>query len=606
MDTGALKAAPRRVADARVLAPVRACVLACALACSAGWAAAAHAALDIQIHGLEDAESDNVKAQLGLVAYAKKLQDKTPEPAEVTRLMRQADVEIERALQPFGWYAPTIRETRQHTGDDWRITFHIDAGPATKVAKIDIRLAGAGARLPALVAAAQRRWPLKVGKQIRAEDYETVKRRLQDAAKAAGYLRARYTRHELRIDPATHGAEVLLTLDTGERFYFGTVTIQQDKPRLRENVIRRYLKIYPDAPFEAGKLLDAQFALSDLGYFQSVSVEAQSENATADRHIPVVVHVTYAKPFVFRFGAGYGTDTGLRALAGMDWRRINSRGHAMSLDLRPSQKISSAIARYDIPFGDVPGQKYQLSAQGLRQDFQGIRETLYQFGAERIKLHGYLQRRYYLNYLNDTYTIGGEPGRHSALLMPGIAFSRTSVDNPIYPRHGWYANLDVHGATRAEGISSANFLSARLQLKGVIPLGWRWRVLARGEQGAIIGTNFDGLPPSQRFFAGGEDSVRGYAYRSLAPKNAYGRIAGGKYLTTASLELDWDVHRPFALAAFADAGGADNTPNVRLHYGAGVGLRYVAPFGSIGIDLSHPFDRGASPVHFDFTVRAGL
>lgn len=581
---------------------LRAVVCACALGCTA----LAHAALKVEVHGLESTERDNVEAQLGLVAYAKQLKNKAPDTARLARLMRQADTEIERALQPFGWYEPIIRETRQHKGHDWVIRFDVDAGPATRVTRIDIQLTGAGAQAPELVAEAKRRWPLEKGRRIRAQDYETVKDRLQDAAKAIGYLRADYTRHELRIDPSTHSAAVLLTLDTGKRFYFGTVTILQNEPRLRESVIRRYLKIYPDAPFESDKLLAAQFALSDLGYFQNVTVEAQSNAVTDDGHIPVVVHVSYAKPFAFRFGAGYGTDTGARALAGMDWRRINSHGHAMSLDVRPAQKISSAIMRYDIPFGDVPGQKYQLSAQGLRQDFQGIRETLYVLGAERIKLHGYLQRRYYLNYLNDTYTIGGEPGRHSALLMPGVAFSRSSVDNPVYPRRGWYANLDVHGATRADGLSSVNFLSARLQLKGVIPLGWRWRILARGEQGAIVGTDFRSLPPSQRFFAGGEDSVRGYAYRSLAPRNAFGRVAGGKYLTTGSLELDWDVHRPFALAVFADGGGADDTPDVRLHYGAGLGVRYIAPFGSIAIDLSHPFDRGASPVRFDFAVRAGL
>ena len=100
--------------------------------------------------------------------------------------------------------------------------------------------------------------------------------------------------------------------------------------------------------------------------------------------------------------------------------------------------------------------------------------------------------------------------------------------------------------------------------------------------------------------------MRGYAYQSLGPKDAHGNLVGGKYLTTGSLELDWDVYKSYGLAVFGDAGGADDVPNVRLHYGAGLGLRYRAPFGAIAVDLAHPFDRGAEAVRLHLGVRVGL
>ncbi|HEU0197966.1 MAG TPA: BamA/TamA family outer membrane protein [Nevskiaceae bacterium] len=566
----------------------------------------ARAGIAVHIHGLGSDERDNVEAQLSLLTYAKGLKGKPPEAAEVQPLLAQADADIRRALQPFGWYTPTIHNQVQHHGDNWVADYTVDAGPETDVIGIDIDLTGPGAKLPALVAAARRRWPLKLGTRIKAQDYATVKDRLLGAAQAQGYLRARYTRHELKIDPAKRSAQVLLTLDTGPRFYFGPITVEQSRARLKPAVIQRYLTIHEGQPFKPSELLATQFALSDLGYFQDVELQPQRDAATPGHHIPVVVKLSYAKPFLYRFGVGYGTDTGARALAGVQWRRVNSRGHTVSVDLQPSQKISAAVARYDIPFGSVPGQKYELTAQGLKQNFQGINERLYSLGGARIHLQGVWKRRWYLSYVNDTYAIGGEPQRHSTLLMPGVSFSRTDIDNPIYPRHGWALSVDVHGAPQAGALSSTNFLSTRVKLNAVFPIDWRWRVLLRGEEGAIFSTHFDRLPPSQRFFAGGNGSVRGYSYRSLAPRNQYGRVVGGKYLTTGSLELDWDIHRPYGVAAFVDAGGADDVPDVRLHVGAGLGFRYLAPFGTLALDVAHPFDRHSPAVRFDIAMRVGL
>lgn len=566
----------------------------------------AWAGVEVDIHGLGSDEQHNVQAQLGLLAYAKSLKGNTPDAAEVERLNAQAQADIRGALQPFGWYSPTIKSALHHKGDDWTAVYTVNAGPQTDVSEIDIQLTGAGAKQPALVHDTRSLWPLKKGKRLKQQDYETVKQRVLDKAHSLGYLSAHYTRHELQVNPTERTAQVLLTLDTGPRYYFGTVTVEQDHPRLQERVIRRYVTVVPGQPFESDKVLSSQFALSDLGYFSNVSVEPQRDKVSKDHHIPILVHVTYAKPRVYRFGVGYGTDTGARALAGIQFRRLNSRGHTFSLDLRPSQKISTAIADYKIPIGSVPGQSFDVTAQGLQQDFQNINERLYSLGLARAQLKGLWQKSYYLTYTHDRYTINGEPQRYSTLLTPGISFNRTSVDNAIYPRHGWSVFLDLHGATRADQLSNANFLSASLKLRGVIPITRRLRLLARAEEGALVTSDFDALPPSQRFFAGGDDSVRGYSYRSLSPLNAFGHVAGGKYLTTGSLELDWDVWRPYGLAAFVDAGGADDVPNVRLHFGAGIGIRYLSPFGAISIDLAHPFDRGASLVRVYLGIRVGL
>ena len=189
--------------------------------------------------------------------------------------------------------------------------------------------------------------------------------------------------------------------------------------------------------------------------------------------------------------------------------------------------------------------------------------------------------------------------------MPGVSFDHTEGDDPIFPRAGWYAFLDVHGGTTAL-LSDTNFVQATIKLRGLLELQRRVQLRVRADQGATYVGSFDNLPPSQRFFAGGDGSVRGYSFQSLGPRDANGRVIGGRYLTTASAELDWFFLRDYGIAAFIDAGSADDTPLVDLSLGAGLGIRYRAPFGAFALDLAHPFDAGQSPVRLHLGVQVGL
>ncbi len=568
------------------------------------------AGIDVQVRGLGSDEASNAYAQIDLLDYAKRV-DAAPkderedyDPAEVQRLFKLGEQDIRTALQPFGWYNPVITSELRGDKPDWTAIYTIDAGPETDITEVDVQIEGAGKDEEALTNTVKH-LHLRVGRRLKHGDYDDAKQALLEAAYGLGYLDANLTRHELRVDIDANQAQVLLTLDTGVRYYFGDITIEQDG-KLKDSLIRRYLTMQPNEPFDPAKLLSTQFALSDLDYFDSVQVDSQKDKADEGRHIPIVIHTTPKARRAYKYGLGYGTDTGARALAGIDFRRLNEEGHKLSLQLRPSQKISTAIADYKIPYGTVPGENIDFIGEGLKQDFQGIQEQLYSFGGGITQLKGAWQRKYYLTYTNDAYTLPDEPHRTSTLLTPGVSFSRTVANDPIFPRRGWYAFLDLHGATSADQISDTSFVEALLKLRGVYPLGRKLRLLARADEGAAIVSGFDNLPPSQRFFAGGDDSVRGYGYRSLGPQNAFGRVIGGKYLTTGSVELDYDVYKTYGIGVFTDAGGADDVPNVKLHVGVGAGLRYRAPFGSISVDLAHPLDQDQSPVRLHIGVRVGV
>jgi translocation and assembly module TamA len=565
----------------------------------------AAAGIDVRIRGLGSDEETNCYKQIALLAYAIRVDAEKAQHdvREVERLFKQGEQDIRTAMQPFGWYNVEVKSELRGSSPDWTATYTVDAGPPTTVAKIDVLVDGVGKDNPA-IDRVKRAPRIAVGERLKHERYEELKGRLQDAAYGEGYLDARFTRHQLRVDALANTAEILVTFETGPRWYFGEVEIDQAS-NLDNEFLRRYSRMIPGTPFDSGKVLATQFSFTDLDYFKSVEIETQKAKAGPDRHIPVIIHAQAKKPYLFRFGAGYGTDTGPRALAGVEFRRLTSTGHKLRIELRPSQHISTAIAEYKIPYGNFAGDSISFPVQGLRQDFQGIDEELYSLGVSYNRQIGQWQRRYYLTYTHDTYSLEDSPQATSILLTPGLALSRTSADDPIFPRRGWYVFFDVHGASTAV-LSDTTFIETLLRVRTVLPIADGVRLLLRGEEGVAFVRRFSTLPPSQRFFAGGDDSVRGYAYHSLGPRDERGRVIGGKFLTTGSAELVFDVYKNYGLAVFADAGGADDVPNVLLHYGAGLGLRYRAPFGAIAVDLAHPFDRDASPVRLHLGVRIGL
>ena len=128
----------------------------------------------------------------------------------------------------------------------------------------------------------------------------------------------------------------------------------------------------------------------------------------------------------------------------------------------------------------------------------------------------------------------------------------------------------------------------------------------RAEFGATQINAFQELPASQRFFAGGDQSVRGYAYQSLGPRDATGKVVGGKYLTAYSAETEVRIYGNWGAAVFADLGNTADNPAPHLFLGAGAGVRYRAPVGDVQVDLAHPFDGDESGLRLHIGIRVGL
>lgn len=540
------------------------------------------AEVSVTVTGVDDTLRENIRATLSILVYSQR--DSLTE-ASIRRLHGRAPDEIRQALKPYGYYHPQIDSDLQRSGADWQATYRVQPGPAVHIAAVNIQITGPGADNKAF-ADMQQPDTLRTGNQLLHTAYEDFKTRLQATAAHRGFLDGVFTTHRLEVNPNSNTARITLTFDTGPQYFFGPVSFDQ---QIMENrLLRRYVHFKPGDPYNTQKLLDLQYALIDSEYYSLVDVEPQRDK-TVDQRVPIVVHMQPRKKYKYTFGLGYGTDTGPRVSIGWNNRRVNRIGHHASMKLQVSKVQKSFDARYYVPLSDPATEQIVYSFGASNSDLGDTYSEKQYIGIGRTTLEGSWQQTAYLNFERERNEIGSDVG-FTRLLLPGVTWSRTVADTTIVPRHGWRVQFDVRG-TNVKFSSTSSFLQGHLQYKWIKGIGEQNRILTRFDIGYTNVSATTELPLSQRFFAGGDQSVRGFAYQSLGPTDADGNVIGGRDLLTGSVELEHmfsgDWHN-WGVAVFTDAGNAMNDFSHSLEQSAGVGMRWKTPVGMLRVDVAKP------------------
>lgn len=559
-------------------------------------AAAQTPRINVRVDGISGALLKNVLAYLSVVTY----QD-APDLTEslVERLHARAPGEIQRALQPYGYYDAQVDGSLTSTEDGWTAHYTVTLPPPVRIRHIDIILSGAGRNDDAYDQFV-RDLPYQVGDQLDQKAYESSKRKLQDLAANQGYVDARFTETRLAVNPQERWADITLRFATGPRYYFGDVSFVQDF--MDPALLQRYVKFRPGDPFDNSALLNLQYALNDSGYFGSVTVRPQRQLAGAGRRIPVRVVLTDRPRNTYAIGLGYGTDTGPRATLGWTDRRLNREGHTFSAQAQVSHVMDTVLLAYTVPLSDPANDKFIYSLGNARQTELGsFTSYTTMLGLSRAIVRGPWSDSQYLLISHERDDVPATPATpttpavpatatNTTLVMPGFAIARLESDNVVLPTQGYRASIDLHGASNAL-FSDTTFLQAHLVTKLLVPLADDTRLLLRGELGASAVKSFAELPATQRFFAGGDQSVRGFSYNSLGVRDSHGDNQGGKDLTVGSVEIDHFFGPIFGIDGFIDAGDANNSFTTSLQKGFGVGLRWRTPVGMVRFDVAHPVKR---------------
>jgi translocation and assembly module TamA len=539
--------------------------------------------LRLEIQGVSGEVLDNVRAALSFPPGM--VRNGTVDRRWLARFVNQAQEVARRALQPFGYYSSTLRTeliTEKPGVEVLRVT--IDPGPPVRLTQVHTAIEGPGAeslRRRDLL----RDFPLQQGEVLHQGLYEEVKKNWQDQAMALGYLDASFPVREIRIDPEKNTAEINLVMETGPRYRFGNVTFKGGET-YPEPFLRRYLAFEHGNPFSYSLLGQSQLNFFDSDRFEEVRLLPDREAAEED-HIPVEVALRSRPPKRLRPGIGYGTDTGARASLQFENLNLLHTGQELHLQLNLSQVRQTVGAAYVRPDKDDLHSFTAFRTGFEAEDTDTFDTEKYTVEAERVRDFGRGRRgSVYLRLLLENYTIGGQRDT-SRMLIPGVRYSRRRYAEVIRPRRGHQYALEVRGGHQYLGSDTG-----LLQLLGsgnvLVSLPARFSLFLRAEAGTTIQNEpLEDIPVSLRFFAGGDQSVRGYGYQSLGPTNAEGDVIGGKNLLVGSIELERAIAQNWGVAAFFDIGNAFNSfSSMDLFKGAGIGGRYYTPVGPIKLDIA--------------------
>lgn len=581
-------------------------------------------AFDVQVEGVEGDVRNNINAYIQAL--------RADEFTE-TRLEGEIRRRVAKAIRPFGYYVPDIQVTLEDGLSG--VSINVDPGQPVTIDVLSLQLNG-DARTDSPFVTTIEGFPLKQGDVLRHTPWDNLRNRLSTLALERGYFNWQFNDKRMEVRPYLNSARLYMDFDSGRRFRFGDINTKGS--HIEPKRLEKMRPFEFDEPYLAESIADYNRRLSETGWFKAVSVRprlddpaelmtvapreqsaspwwqeatgvdmadrsSQVDNISLDAvrsamaispsdniSLPIDVTVEPADRHQFEVGVGYATDVGPRM--SLSWKQpwVNRYGHSFDNDLYVSAPEQRFSGEYKIPLDDPLKDSYELQ-YGIKHlddnDTQTLEGSLQI--ARRWKFDNDWEQSIYVRTTYEDFTQGGEADK-VWLLYPGIQWTRTRTRDQRFPVWGDRQKLSIEYSDSVWG-SDAKFLRLHSGSEWIRMIGNDNRFLGGVGVGAIETDDFDRIPPSLRFFAGGDRSVRGYTYESLSPRNAEGRLRGGQQLLTATLEYQRRVKSNWWAAAFADTGDAfDNWGPDSLKTGAGLGVRWVSPVGPIRLDLAHPFD----------------
>jgi translocation and assembly module TamA len=535
---------------------------------------------DLLISGIDSRLEANVRALSPLATTGC-----VSAPWRVERLFRDADKSIRKALQALGYYEPSIEKSLSWSEDCWQASFNIQAGEPVRLGAVDIRVEGAAADDEKFAEHLSAARPV-TGDILDHGHYESYTASMLRAAIAHGFFDADFVRNQVIVYLEATSAELALRLESGVQYRFGEVAFTQGI--IRESLLEGYSDIVPGSPYSSTLVNELHEALSGSSYFATVSIRTEPQD-TVQKIVPVSVELTPAKRRIYSIGAGVATDTGPQGRLGFADRRLNDRGHQLESKLFASSVKSELTGSYRWPRDD-PRREWMSVFAGVQHETTDTRTSdTFTVGVLRARNLGkhWLETRY-LDYSYEDYEVGAQ-ATTSQLVILGNTWESAAGRELGRVTSGRRLSFDVRGASDSLG-SDTSFVQFRAKTKWIRSFNDRYRAIARTSFGLTIKEDFDELPASVRFFAGGDRSVRGYDYESLGPVNDNGDVIGGSYLLDGSIEMDRLLAEKWSIAAFVDSGSAFNDSTIEFSTGAGVGIRWYSPVGPFRLDIAHPFD----------------
>ncbi len=545
-------------------------------------AAAGAATLRYELSGLDGALLENARAWLGGAPDSVR---------ERQNFVASARKRVADSLRALGYYEPQIDIEVERTEPRWTLRIAVRPGEPVRLRNIDLGVAGAASSDPAFDALL-REPGFKRGDALHHGAYEALRSRLLTLAQQRGYFDAGFTHSQVAVDAAGGSADITLHLDSGVRYQFGELRF--DDTRVSADMLDALSTFSNGDPYDQAELQAFQARLQRTGFFAAVVVEPLRDQAQSGR-VPVAVSLHPAKRHSIDLGIGYSTDTEGRV--SLTWRtpRINRAGHSQQTRLVFSQVNPSGRFNYKIPLGHPLDDLLYLWARVEENEFGDLDSQQRELGTRRELRTDNLVWGYSLRGLDESWNLLNNDNRNEYLLF-GASLSNRDIRGSLLDPSGGLSQLYTMEYGNQDAGSDVDLLRFTALLRYVATPLPRHRLVARAEFGAadVQRGDRDDLAPSLSFFAGGNQSIRGFAYQSIGDEIEVQRedgsnkrlVVGGTRLAVLSLEYQYYLNDNWRGAIFTDGGDAFDAGDLDWHVGAGFGVHYLSPVGAIRIEIA--------------------
>ena len=532
---------------------------------------------------------------------------------EARRRARDAAESATALLRTEGYYDYTVSPDIEGEGEHPQPVVTIDPGPRTRFGESAITWMGT-APDATTEEAARKAIALTPGAPARSPDIIGAQGRIVAVLRARGYADAEAAPSPPVVDHADQTMRATFKISAGALVRMDSLRLDT-KGRTSLRWIQGLVPWKPGEVYKPDQVAELERRLLETGVYDSVTVAlAPAPDAQGLR--PVVVSLADRARRTLDFAAGYSTTEGAAFDITYSFFNRLGRGDTLALEARLAQIDSRFGPTLTLPDFWRPGQTLTASTDL----FQTVAPAYTETGAE---IRGDLTQRYgKTSYFSRGIQIVGsqiddkELGRIriGAVRFIGALFlDRT--DNTLDPRHGWKLEVRLQ-PTGIFGGETLGYLKATTQLSGYLPFGLDANTVLAGRVrlGTILGGNIPRVPASDRFFAGGGGSVRGYEYQSVGPSYPDNTPTGGLALFESTLELRHRFAHLFGGnlggVLFIDTGSVSQeiTPQfTHTATGVGFGVRYNLGFAPIRADFAVPVNKlsGAGQAPFQIYISIG-
>ncbi len=512
----------------------------------------------------------------------------------ITEFIKEIPKRVQQTMQSVGYYNATVDVSRE--GEI--ISVKVDAGQPVKIKAVIPIIKGMaredGGYMPVIG-----QIPLRRNAVFTHADYEKAKDILFDRAQDRGYFDFEYTKTEVRISRKNNTAEIRLEVDSGERYSFATVEFDSDY--FSDEVLQTYVPFEYGDDYESAKLALLTQQMQNTGFFSTVKV-IPIRGDLYGTLVPIKIEVQKKEKNQVGIGLGFATDTEYRGKLTWNKPLVNKAGHSFDASLGASAISQDLTFQYRIPRNSDPLHNYWSLQAGIQNiEVEEQKSFLSTINMQRIRrTPRNWTESFFLRWERERFELPGQRDEIN-LVLPGISYAKSKSTGFPFPTEG-YSVFASFFLGSPQTMSDILLYKSVVNLKYLKSVSKRDTFIVSAQYGAINSNDFSRVPTSQRFFVGGDRTIRGFPFRTLSPLNEDDEAVGGRYMEVSSIEYSRKIKDVWALALFVDAGRAFDSFRSGYHVGAGFGIRWYSPVGPFRIDFAFGVSEDDAPFQLHLSL----